>query len=83
MTQFNRLVLTASPKTTRKSLRTCIDTTLPPDERGKVSELGLYYAAYRITRDHLDRVRLSTLPGSEVQQMIAANGSSLVGRSTP
>jgi hypothetical protein len=28
-------------------------------------------------RDHLDRVRLSTLRGSEVQQMIAANGSSL------
>lgn len=29
-----------------------------------------------VERDHLDRVRLSTLPGSEVQRIIAANGSS-------
>jgi hypothetical protein len=40
------------------------------------SELGLYCAAYRSTRDHFDLVRLSTLPGSEVQRIIAANGSS-------
>jgi hypothetical protein len=35
MTQFNRLVLTASPKTTRKSLSTFVDAALPLDERGK------------------------------------------------
>jgi hypothetical protein len=40
------------------------------------SERGLCPNAYRKTRDHFDRVRLSTLAGSEVQRMIAANGSS-------
>src|ERR1700730_9616288 len=40
------------------------------------SECDLYLSAYRSMRDHLDRVRLSTLAGSAVQRMIAANGSS-------
>src|ERR1700732_4942392 len=40
------------------------------------SEWHLYASAYRSTRDHLDRVRLSTFAGSAVQRMIAANGSS-------
>jgi hypothetical protein len=44
--------------------------------RSSGSEWDLYFNAYRSTRDHFDRVRLSTLPGSEVQRMIAANGSS-------
>jgi len=35
------------------------------------SALVLYSAAYRITRDHFDRVRLSTFAGSAVQRMIA------------
>src|SRR3984893_8557561 len=41
------------------------------------SECDLYLSAYRSMRDHLDRVRLSTLAGSAVQRMTAANGSSL------
>src|ERR1700730_17602167 len=36
----------------------------------------LYAKAYRRRRDHFDRVRLSTLAGSAVQRIIAANGSS-------
>jgi hypothetical protein len=40
------------------------------------SESGLYMPAYRMSRDHLLRVRLSALPGSAVQRMMAANGSS-------
>jgi hypothetical protein len=40
------------------------------------SEWALICSAYRNTRDHLDRVRLSTLAGSEVQRITAANGSS-------
>src|ERR1700681_1972215 len=32
--------------------------------------------AYRRARDHLDRVRLSTLAGSAVQRITTANGSS-------
>jgi hypothetical protein len=32
--------------------------------------------AYRSTRDHLDRVLLSTFAGSEVERTMAANGSS-------
>jgi hypothetical protein len=36
------------------------------------SESGLYMPAYRITRDHLLRVRLSALAGSAVQRMTAA-----------
>src|SRR3984893_3441640 len=39
-------------------------------------ECDLYLSAYRSTRDHLDRVRLSTFVGSAVQRMTAANGSS-------
>jgi hypothetical protein len=35
----------------------------------------LVSAAYRNARDHFKRVRLSTFAGSEVQRMIAANGS--------
>ena len=52
---------------------------IPPLRRMKAatgSELGLYSAAYRSTRDHFNRVRLSTFAGSEVQRMMAANGSS-------
>jgi hypothetical protein len=40
------------------------------------SDSGLYPDAYRITRDHLLRVRLSAFIGSAVRRMIAANGSS-------
>jgi hypothetical protein len=40
------------------------------------SEWDLISSAYRNARDHLDRVRLSTSPASDVQRMIAANGSS-------
>jgi hypothetical protein len=57
---------------------------MPPFRRTNAvngSELGLYSAAYRIKRDQLDRVRLSTLPGSEVHKITIANGSSLVGKS--
>ena len=36
------------------------------------SESGLYTAAYRMTRDHLLRVRLSALAGSAVHRMIEA-----------
>ena len=36
----------------------------------------MYLSAYRSTRDHFDRVRLSTFAGSAVQRMTAANGSS-------
>src|SRR5438094_3666603 len=50
-------------------------------KRSSGSEWFLYFSAYRSTRDHLDRVRLSTLPGSEVQRMTAANGSSVLGKS--
>jgi hypothetical protein len=39
------------------------------------SEWDLISSAYRNTRDHFDRVRLSTLAGSEVQKITAANGS--------
>jgi hypothetical protein len=52
---------------------------IPPLRRIKAasgSELGLYSIAYRSTRDHLERVRLSTFTRSEVQRMTAANGSS-------
>src|SRR6266566_8769209 len=52
-------------------------------KRSSGSEWFLYFSAYRSTRDHLDRVRLSTLPGSEVQRMTAANGSLVVGESAP
>ena len=47
------------------------------------SAFDLYSIAYRSTRDHLDRVRLSTFPESEVHKMMAANGSSAFGRFTP
>ncbi len=40
------------------------------------SESALHLAAYRITRDHLLRVRLSALAGSAVHRIMAANGSS-------
>jgi hypothetical protein len=49
--------------------------------RSSGSATGLYAMAYRITRDHSDRVRLSTFLGSAVHKMTAANGSSVVGRS--
>jgi hypothetical protein len=52
---------------------------MPPLRRtnaASASELGLYSTAYRSTRDHLDRVRLSTFSESDVQKMMAANGSS-------
>src|ERR1700730_4318745 len=39
------------------------------------SSIGLRDIAYRNARDHLDRMRLSTLAGSEVQRITAANGS--------
>ena len=38
------------------------------------SEWHLYFIAYR-NADHFDRVRLSTLAGSEVHKITAANGS--------
>jgi hypothetical protein len=41
------------------------------------SEFDLYTAAYRMTRDHLLRVRLSAFAGSAVHRMTVANGSSL------
>src|ERR1700730_16034298 len=44
--------------------------------RSSGSSIGLPDIAYRNARDHLDRVRLSTLRGSEVQRITAANGSS-------
>jgi hypothetical protein len=44
--------------------------------RSRGTESALYAAAYRITRDHLLRVRLSALAGSAVHRMTAANGSS-------
>jgi hypothetical protein len=44
--------------------------------RSRGSESGLYAAAYRMTRHHLLRVRLSALAGSAVHRMMAANGSS-------
>src|SRR6516225_8464977 len=37
---------------------------------------GLYFAAYRKTRDHLLRVLSSTFLGSAVHAITAANGSS-------
>jgi hypothetical protein len=40
------------------------------------SACGLYSIAYRSTRDHLDRVCLSTFSGFDVHKMMAANGSS-------
>jgi hypothetical protein len=49
---------------------------LPATKRSSGSESGLYAAAYRITRDHLLRVRLSAFAGSAVHRMTAANGSS-------
>jgi Arabinose-binding domain of AraC transcription regulator, N-term len=44
--------------------------------RSNGSSIGLCSSTYRRTRDHLDRVRLSTFAGSAVQRMIAAKGSS-------
>jgi hypothetical protein len=55
---------------------------MPPFRRTNAasgSEYDLYSAAYRRTRDHLDRARLSTLLGSAVQKITIANGSSVVG----
>jgi hypothetical protein len=43
--------------------------------RSSGSKSDLYTAAYRMTRLHLLRVRLSALAGSAVQRMTAANGS--------
>jgi hypothetical protein len=40
------------------------------------SDSDLYAAAYRMSRDHLLRVRLSALAESAVHRMTAANGSS-------
>jgi hypothetical protein len=47
------------------------------------SEAGLYTAAYRMTRDHLLRVRLSALAGSAVHRMMAANTFSRSNRGNP
>jgi hypothetical protein len=50
---------------------------MPPlglTNRSSGSESGLYAAAYRKSRDHLLRVRLSALAGSAVHRMIAAKG---------
>ena len=59
---------------------------MPPLRRTNAasgSAFVLYSAAYRSTRDHLDRVRLSTFSRSAVHKITAANGSSVVGKSTP
>jgi len=44
--------------------------------RSSGSESGLFAAAYRMTRLHLLRVRLSALAGSAVQRIAAAKASS-------
>jgi hypothetical protein len=52
---------------------------MPPFRRtnaARGSAFVLYSIAYRSARDHFDLVRLSTFSGSDVQKMMAANGSS-------
>ena len=59
---------------------------MPPLRRTNAasgSAFVLYSAAYRSTRDHLDRVRLSTFCRSAVHKITIANGSSVVGKSAP
>ena len=66
------------PRPTRRQNRAA-HLLIPPfrlTNWSRGSESDLYAAAYRRTRDHLLRVRLSALAGSAVHRMIAANGSS-------
>ena len=76
-----RLLLRARrhpPDDPRERVNRAAHSLMPPLRLMNLSsglDSDLYSNAYRSTRDHFDRVRLWTLRGSEVQRMIAANGS--------
>jgi hypothetical protein len=60
-------------------LKRAVHSLMPPlrlTNWPSCSETSLHAAAYRITRLHLLRVRLSALAGSAVHRMTAANGPS-------
>jgi hypothetical protein len=75
LTRFSRRSTTPQPP--RETSGEGVDAPLALDEL--VQGLGIrlvYTAAYRMTLDHLLRVRLSALAGSAVHRITAANGSS-------